>query len=510
MKVSTTAEQSHLRQAVFFLFLVSVIISIWHIASPNYGGDELFFGLPLASTPVRLRLFQFVYEGPLKTIIMWPIFTKFGFNIYTVRLFAIGVYVATALIWFAYLWLHRMRAAALVGIAIFACNADIVYYGRIDYNQAMFHDFVIMIYFVIFIMIILSFININNHIRNIWIANAFLGALLMDVMTERGVSRAAIFYAIRNYWSVFIGWGVSVCVFAYVIIRFRNDPNLQSAISLGADTTWLMRVEKSAPALLELVAGGRVLAHAYGSRVEASAVQIVGALVLLALIPVVARLVRGASDENDWPTRLARISYVCLALICLQFFLTKSAIWPWHGNSVILFTAISLCLSVEYLSTRRLTSYCRTLVAAVLFSQIVVQAATYLRSARPRAEASGFQLGVWNVQALDKVREYILNRPGNYLVADWTIARPLALEFRFTPKSGTSVEIGDKQPDPEWLSLLPPQALVVRAVGQQITTPDLSDEELRRVGYEFHRSQVFCDQYGRTAYEVGGISRIRP
>ena len=96
------------------LFLLSIILLILNIKVPEYGGDEVWFAMNLLNKRIAdLSLFEFVYSGPIKTIVTYFVFNTFGFNIYSVRLFSISVYVLGVVAWSFYLSKQKLSIALL-------------------------------------------------------------------------------------------------------------------------------------------------------------------------------------------------------------------------------------------------------------------------------------------------------------------------------------------------------------------------------------------------------------
>jgi hypothetical protein len=220
---------------------VSIFCLIKGIRVPDYGGDEVYFATPLLYTNVwGLNAFQFAYSGPLKTIVTAPYFNLFGFNIYSVRLFTIGVYLLSLLVWSLYLVKRKYWIALSATLIAASVNHDLLFLAKVDINQATFHNAITICFFVLFLGILesgtrwwrsllficLAVIEMNNHIRNVWIINAFMITALIDSYVMHGRSAAPVRRLrtlIIDKWPVFVGWLISATYFSYILRHFAGN-----------------------------------------------------------------------------------------------------------------------------------------------------------------------------------------------------------------------------------------------------------------------------------------------
>lgn len=499
------------------LFLLATALSVARLRYPNYGGDELYFAMPLVARSVEsLRLFEFAYEGPLKTLLTWPIFETFGFSLLSVRIFSLMAFAVMAALWCAYLCRRGLRIAAAATLAFFAFNPDLQLLARDDINQPTLHNLVTVLHWLAFVPIVeqgpsplrvlafvgLSFIDVNDHIRNVWVSNAFLLAFAVDHFALKGFSGATVKSAFARGWPVLVGWGIGALEFAYVLVHFAGSPALEGAKSLAAGYSWPMRIEEVAYALPQLLAGGRVLSAGYGIHAAASVSE---GVAILAFSALAWALVRGAVEPRDIGPRLLRLSLVVWIVIAIQYSLTKSARWPWHGNTVVLFWGIVFGLMVDALCRARSRELASAYAACVFLVFIGNRVALECTIAPSVGRMAGFDLAVWNPQSLDAVRDFVGHHPASYVFADWAIGRALALELRYRPQPGTTVTSYDSGISDEQIWSLHPDQIVLRAVGVGVTVPDVSDVRLERLKRRFHPLETFRDAIGREVYQVGSV-----
>jgi hypothetical protein len=516
----TRAIERYLVWGALGTFVASLVVSLARLRYPNYGGDELWFATPLATgVAPDLRLFEFEYAGPLKTLLAWPLFSVAGFGIVTVRLFSLALFVATVMAWCASAWRRRMPLAAAAALAFFAAHADLQFFARDDINQPTFHDLVVLLHFLAFLAIVergptlansacflvLSFVDVNDHIRNVWLTNAFVLGFAVDQATRHGVSWSSFSQALRRGWPIFAGAAVGAAEALYVLVHFASSPGLRAAEALGDGYGWDARAKDVVRAILELVSGGRVLSGGYET--ASTFVALLGGVVLglVALVWFTLRGVLRRSEDAD--VRLLRVSLVIWACIVVEYAVTRSAKWPWHCNTLMLFWVVSCALTVEVLWSNR-----KRALAAIfglsLFSVFVLNRALLERAIDGSASyKSGFGLAVWNVQCLDAVRAHLDAHPGDYVLSDWGLGRALALELRFAPRQGTTWTLHDSGVSDEALAHLRPEQWTLRAVGAFVTAPDMSDERMGRLGLRFVPRYGFRDELGRDAYQLGHVVR---
>jgi hypothetical protein len=509
--------ESRLIRACAALFLGSVVLSVMLLDRPEYGGDEVFFATPLIfESPANLRLFQFEYAGPLKTLLTWPLFATFGFSVHSLRLFSLATYVFTCLAWCVYLQRKAMPAAAAATLAFFALNPDLQFFARDDINQPTFNDLVVLVHFLVFLVIVengpraassiallvLSFVDVNAHIRNVWICNALLLAFLFDHAVVHGLSRSSAIVAVRRGWPVVAGWAVGAATFAHVLVRFGGSPALEGAKSLGDGFTWTLRAKEVAQAIPELIAGGRVLTGGYNEDLDGT---VADGIVMLIATALAWALGRGGRGRTDAAQQLLRLSGVILIAIIVQYAFTKSARWPWHGNTVILFWGVVFGLVVQALWTarRRELAFVYSLFVLMVFA---TNRASLERAIGPSVtRKTGFELAVWNPQGIDAVRDYLRAHPAHYVFSDWAIGRSLALEFRYRPQAGKTTVLYDSGMPDDAVKSVRADQIVLRAVGVAATVPDMTDARMSRLGMEFRPLQTFKDDAGREAYQLGRL-----
>lgn len=343
------------------VFATSILCLLKGIKIPNYGGDELWFATPLLYNSLN----HSVYSGPIKTIIAEPIFNLFGFNIFSVRLFTISTFLLGILAWSLYLLRKRYWVALSATLLIISVNHDLLFFAKADINQPTFHNMVTIFYFIVFLnilesgskwwssflFILFSFIVINNHIRNIWIANAFLLSLVIDCYIMRNKADPllkGLVSLLLEKWPILFGWLICVSYFFYILIHFDGHPELEIAKDLGRHTPWFDWLLTAPINFAEYLIGGMVFAHAYAGATWKIAVIIFGSLLLISSVILFLVSLREQS-KDQWLTRLLIVAFLIMSAIFLQYMLTKSAVWPWHGNILALFFIIFLGLLLQSL-----------------------------------------------------------------------------------------------------------------------------------------------------------------
>jgi hypothetical protein len=507
---------------------VSIFCLIKGIRKPNYGGDELWFATPLLFTNVwGLNAFQFVYAGPLKTIVTAPFFHLFGFNIYSVRLFTIGVYLLGLLVWSLYLAKKNYWIALSATLIAASVNHDLLYYAKVDMNQPTFHNAVTICFFVLFIGILesgtkwwrsllfigLAVIEMNNHIRNVWIINAFLIAVLIDFYVISGRSGSPV----RNLralmidkWPVFVGWLFSATYFFYILRHFAGNPGLEMPKTQGSYVSWLERLLVATRSFAEYSIGGKVFAYAYaGERWGILVIAAGGIFVISSAVLFRASLLKRGGDQ--WLRRLLLATFSIVILIFLQYAVTKSAIFPYHGNSLMLFITIFFGLLVQSLvaidQKKLLAIY--IICTITVMATVNIAASIQINFAHPASRYKGFDLAVWDLQALDDIRQYITDNPNEYYVADWGIGRPLALESKYAPANGIRVTTLEWRPLTTQLVSELNGAHIIRSAEVGRTVPDYSDEAISKIdsGLDFVVLKSFYDVYGREVYQLGFLKK---
>lgn len=509
--MNTFTEAIFTRAAVL-LFLTSIVVLLFLLKVPNYGGDELLFATPLLVHSIQsLQLFEFEYGGPLKTVLTWPIFKVFGFNIVSVRLFSVTMFVLMAVAWCGYLRFRALHIAAAATLAFLALNPDLQFFARDDINQPTLQNLVMTLHLLAFLAIvergpsalnaavftILSYVDVNNHIRNVWLCNALALAFVLDYVSINGLSTKSVLTAVKRGWPVLLGWAVGAAEFAYVY-WFNDSLNLEAAKVLGNHYTWWMRMHEVFITIPQLISGSRVMRE-YG---VGAAFGAAGAVMIV--MTVVAWVNTLRTHESTLGLRILRISVVIWLAVIAQFAVTKSAIWAWHGNSVMLFWAITFGLTVQALWTadkkKMAIVYLIFVLGTFSLGRFILE-----RSIVPSvSHQSSFALGVWNSQCLDQVRDYIRNHPGIYIFADWSIGRALPLELHYSPQAGTVAWPLQSMSDMDIQTVRADQ-VVLRAIGSEVTVPDISDARLETFQRMFKPSQTFKDDAGREAYQLGHI-----
>lgn len=468
-----------------------------------------------------MKFFQFVYAGPLKALVTSPLFAVFGFNILTVRLFSIGVFISGVVI--LSVWLARNRQyVASVSFAVMAfANADLLFFARTDINQATFHNTITLLLFIGFLQIIrsgagrwrsvfflvLCLVEMNNHIRNIWIINAMVVAVFADGWFANGrrLRWPDIKKMTGTYWPVFAGWLISASYFFFLLLYFRNNHMLKDAGALGSEFGWPDRIRIATGNFLSYCTGGMVFRTAYGSSVWQWLIPIAGLVIVFFLILFFRRTWKEIG-RPDGTYRFLRISSVMVICVLAQYILTRSAVHPWHGNSLILFTVIFSGFLAQTLYEKK------GLPTAVLFTgilvtiQCLVAVSAFRQIPVPARPLNRFSMAAWDLPALDSVRQFIHSRKAVYHIADWGIGRPLALEARYSPIPGTRVILEERPMTPNMAQQLK-NCVVIRSTPVALTTPNYTDKFLRKYGdrITFQPIRSFYDRFGREVYQAGYI-----
>jgi len=521
VKFETKSENEYLRFFSIAVFLTSILCLIKGINTPNYGGDELWFATPLLDNSLN----HSVYSGPIKTIVAAPIFDLFGFNIFSVRLFTISTFVLTILAWSFYLLKKRYWVAFSATLLIASVNHDLLFFAKVDINQPTFHNMITVLYFILFLeilesaskwwsssfFILLSFAVINNHIRNIWIANAFIFSLLVDhyIVRKNGYP---FLKGIRNLLlkksPIFVGWLICVSYFFYVLVHFNGHPGLEMAKDLGRYTSWFDRFLIALINFAEYSIGGMVFAHAYAGSTWKVATVIFGSLLIISSVILFLVSLRDQS-EDQWLKRSSIAAFLIMSAIFLQYMLTKSAVHPWHGNTLSLFFMIFFSLLLQSLvSIGKKKLFAVVLIYAITV-MVIVNIVASIQVIRPDRKHQGFDLAVWNLQALDQVRRYIWDHPREYHIADWGIGRPLALESKYCSIDGVKINLELRPLTKDVASELEGD-FVIRSTATGLTVPDYTDEAISRIDSDlkFVVLKSFYDVYGREVYQIGYLTKI--
>lgn len=521
VKFENKLENEYFRFFSIAVFVTSILCLLKGIKIPNYGGDELWFATPLLYS----GLHHSVYSGPMKAIIALPIFDLFGFNIFSVRIFTISVFVLSILAWSFYLLRKRYWVALSATLLIASVNHDLLFFAKVDINQPTFHNMITILYFIVFLnilksgskwwssffFIILSFAVINNHIRNIWIANAFLFALIVDsYFFEK--KPILIFKNLKSLllekWPIFVGWLICVSYFVYILVHFDSHPGLEMAKDLGRDVSWSDRFLAAVISFAEYSIGGMVFGHAYAGAIWKVVVVVLGSLLVISSMILFLVLLRCPS-EDQWLKRLLVVNFIIMLVILLQYMLTKSAVHPWHGNSLVLFFVIFFGLLLQSLvSIGKKRLFMVALIYAITVMTIINVIAS-IQITRPDRQHQGFELAVWNLQALDQVRQYIWDNPREYYVADWGIGRPLALESKYHSSDKVKINL-ELRPLTIGLASELKGNFIIRSTTIGLTVPDYTDEAISRIDsrLSFIVLKSFYDVYGREVYQVGFLRKI--
>lgn len=503
------------------VFSTSILCLLKGIKIPNYGGDELWFATPLLYGSLN----HSVYSGPMKTIVTVPVFELFGFNIFSVRLFTISTFVLGILAWSSYLIRKRYWVALSAMLLIASVNHDLLFFAKVDINQPTFHNMITILYFIVFLnilesgskwwssslFILLSFAVINNHIRNIWIANAFLFSLLVDYYIMKKKS-APFFKDLGSLqlekWPIFVGWLICVSYFVCILVYFDGHPGLEMAKDLGRHVSWFDRLLTAPINFAEYSIGGMVFAHAYTGATWKVVIVILGSLLVISSVILFLVLLRDLR-EDQWLKRSLIAAFLIMSVIFLQYMLTKSTIHPWHGNTLALFFIIFFGLLLQFLvSIGKKRLFAVVLIYAITVMAIVDVVAS-IQVTRPDREHQGFDLAVWNLQALDQVRQYIWDHPREYHVADWGIGRPLALESKYRSTDRVKINL-ELRPLTKDLASELEGDFVIRSTAIGLTVPDYTDEAISRIdsSLKFVVLKSFYDIYGREVYQVGFLRKI--
>lgn len=506
------------------VFAANIFCLLKGIRMPNYGGDEVWFATPLLYTKLQdLSPFLFDYAGPIKTIVTAPIFDIFGFNIYSVRLFTISLFLTTILAWCLYLYKKEYWIAISATLLAAAFNHDLLFFAKIDISLVTFHNAITICYFILFINILeygstwwrsllfifLTVIQINNHIRNIWITNAFLITMMIDNCIisgglKLGVKNLKDFFF--NNWWISVSWLFSVAYLFFILIYFHGSPILENIKLLDSQFSWHQRLLIATSNFIGYSVGGVVFAHAYADATWRLLVIVFGSLFLILTIIFFMTLLVHKSDDQ-WLKRLLLISFSILLLIFIQYIPTKTAWGPWHGNSIILFMTILFSLLAQFLFYFGK----KLLIAYVMYTITVMATINLIASIQityPEIMHKGFGLAVWNLQGLDNVRQYILDHPGKYYIADWGIGRPLALEAKYRPVDALKVILELRPLTNELVSELD-SAVIIRSTEVGLTAPDYSNEVISEIDnkLKFIVMKSFYDMYGREVYQAGYIEK---
>ena len=520
LKFESKLENAFLGFFSVAVFLSSMLCLLKGIKVPNYGGDELWFATPLLHGDLN----HSVYSGPIKAFIIAPIFDLFGFNIFSVRLFTISAFMLGVLAWSFYLFRKKYWVALSTTLLIVSVNYDLLFFAKVDINQPTFHNMVTILYFIVFLnilesgirwwssslFILLSVAVINNHIRNIWIANAFLVSLLVDGYIARKQTDLlfkGVGSLLLERWIILVGWLICVSYFVYILVYFDGHPELEMAKNLGRDTSWLDRLPSAAINFAEYSIGGKVFGEAYAGTTWKVVVVILGGLLIIFSTVLFFILLRNPS-EDQWLKRLLIAAFSITAAIFLQYMLTKSAIHPWHGNSLILFFIIFFGFLLQSLVSIGKRKLCVATLIYAITAMTIVNVVASIQVTHPDRQHQGFDLAVWNLQALDQVRQYIRDRPGEYYVADWGIGRPLALESKYRPMDRVRINLELRPLTTGLISELEGN-FVIRSSATGLTVPDYTDEAISRVdsSLKFAVLKSFHDIYGREVYQVGFFTK---
>lgn len=508
--------------AAALVFLCSFLLLAFNIGRPGYGGDELWFATPFMNggTLARISLFQFVYAGPVKSILTYPLFLLFGFNIFTVRIFSLITFLLIIALWGRFLIRNGQYIALAFSLLAASFNFDLLFFARTDIIQPTFHNLFILLSFLVFLQIMngkkgvgisllfvaLACVVVNNHIRHIWVLNAYVAVLLIDHWLESGSFSKAVASLpalLKKYRAVLAGWLIAAVYFAYTLVHFSGNPGLEAGWDLGRNVTWAERIPLAFANLCRYAAGGMVLHKGYSSPAWSPWIVAAGAIFLV-LAAAAAWTVRSSSGEQPGRGRLFRTTALVLVFVFLQYVLTKSAKHPWHGNSLMLFLTLFSALLVQRLYDARKVLPALVLVLYILPVMALFNVTASRRISDPDLQRKGFGLAVWSLPALDEVRAYILEHPGKYVVADWGIGRPIVLEQRFRPVAGI-VAVHDESPFSRELVDRYSGYTFIRSTPVSFSIPNYTDARLVKAGdaYVFRVDRSFSDPFGREVYQAG-------
>ena len=429
------------------------------------------------------------------------------------------------LAWSSYLLRKKYWVALSATLLIASVNHDLLFFAKVDINQPTFHNLITILYFILFLnilesgskwwssslFIIFSFVVINNHIRNIWIANAFLFSLVIDCYIMRNKADPllkSLVSLLLEKWPILFGWLICVSYFFYILIHFDGHPGLEMAKELGRQVSWLDRLLTALIDFAEYSIGGKVFSYAYAESIWQGAVVFLGSLLVISsVILFLVSLLE--QNEDQWLKRSLIVAFLIMLVIFLQYMLTKSAVHPWHGNTLALFFIIFLGLLLQSLISigkKRLFAVVLIYVIAVM---AIINVVASIQVTHPDREHQGFGLAVWNLQALDQVRQYIGDNPREYHVADWGIGRPLALESKYRPKDQVKINL-ELRPLTQDLAAELEGKFVIRSTTVGLTVPDYTDEAISRTdgSLKFVVLKSFYDIYGREVYQVGFLQKI--
>jgi hypothetical protein len=503
-------------------FFCSILFLLGKINVPNYGGDEVRFAKPLLYKSVfGLSPFEFEYAGPLKTICAAPIFSMFGFNIYYVRIFSIAVFIFGFAAWCIYLARRKYWVAISATLLAVAANHDLLFFAKTDINQFTFYNAVTACYFISFIIllekganwrrsilfILLTLIEINNHLRNIWIINAMLAAAVIESyinLQPVSLNLTNVKLIFKKILPVLVGWCMAVVYFIFIISYFKGSALLESAKNLHSDASWIDRLLN----VFSHCAGGAVLMRVYADDFWRFLIVVFGAVICFCC----AALFKSCSAPRTtdlWLQKLLRVCFWVTFFIMLQYIFSRSAHHPWHGDGIELFMAIFLGLLAQSLFVIGKKGALMVFFGFVITITGAVAVEGSLNFMHPRKPLNGFKLAVWNLQSLDGVREYILNNPGKYFIADWGISWPLALEIKYRPTKDVVI-IEHERLDLKEVSGLK-DCLVIRSTRTGLTVPDYSDEAIAKFDASLHFQVIksFYDEFQREVYQVGFLNRDR-
>jgi hypothetical protein len=508
-----------------FLFLLSILLMIMGIKDPEYGGDEVWFAVNLLyQRIIDLSLFEFVYSGPIKTILTYFIFKVFGFNIYSVRCFSIAVYVLGIAIWSGYLIKNKLWIALSASLIVFSLSADLLFFAKVDINQPTFHNLFFIFHIIIFLFlvkrgpvlpvsllfILFSLIESNLHIRNIWIMNAFVFAFAIDYLlfiNRNLFSLATMKQFLRRAWPILTGWTLSSFYFIYTIVHFRSDPLVLMATAPGEKISLYDSVTRAIYNLSHYVVGGRVFANAYATRSEVVLTTVTGSVFLIISIILFIVLFRKLKlTNNSWYMRLVTIILCLTVFIFIQYAVTKSSIQPWHGNHLFLLSALLTGLLFEGLLLINLKPIAFTFLISLAVALASIQYHVSQQVRTMSETRHGFELVVWQPIKLTAIRSYMRNFPDTYVLADWEMGRPLALEYHYNSHNGSNIEFITSGLSAELISGLN-NKLIIRSTFITRTVPDWSDEEFSKFNAEFEKVHDFRDIFGRAVYQLGYVRK---
>jgi hypothetical protein len=505
---------------------LSIVFLIINIKVPEYGGDEVWFAINLAYKDiVHLSLFEFVYSGPIKTIMTYFVFNIFGFNIYSVRCFSIATYVLGVIIWCIYLSKQKFWIALASSLILFSLNADLLFFAKVDINQPTFHNLFFIFHLIIFLIILkrgpilsisilfilFSFIESNLHIRNIWIMNAFVLAFIFDyyLFINRNLfSIKALKQFLLRAWPILFGWALSSMYFIYITVHFRSNPLVKMATEPGEKITYYESFIRSFHNLCDYVIGGRVFALAYSSPSGSAITNITGFIFLsFAVILFIVLFRNKRLPKHSWYVRML-IAMTCISLfIFLQYSITKYSIQAWHGNHLFLLSAILLALLIEGLFLIKLRTIAWLFIISISAVLISIQVLVSKQVTTMNDAKRGFDLVIWQPYSLTTIREYISNHPNSYLIADWEIGRPLLLENHYSSHKISTIEFYTAPLTSDIIKDLS-NRLIIRSTSITCTVPDWSDDELIKFNAKFEKIKDFRDMYGREVYQLGYIRKI--